>query len=316
MIDLFNIPNYIIDTSKFNHFINGDIVEEFTGKFCKYVGYEYGCPLNSATSGILLLSKIFNSGTYTIPTMIPPVVPNAITTAGANFIFIDDTNWIGNSYILYEDSVEDITIIDSAQEVFHKYLHYCKTKDIAVIYSFYPTKPIGSCDGGMICSNNKNLIEHLRILSNNGTDNYQENSWNKKTILPGYKMYMNSIQAYIALQNLQLLEYKKQRLNDIRTYYVSYLGYSYTKHNGSEHLFTIFVDNRDDFINTMKENGISCGIHYQCAHKNPIYNRTHQYLLKSECNSKHIVSIPFHEKLTQKELDHIIKCVKSTGLMI
>ena len=38
MINLFNIPNYNIDTSKFNHFIHGNIVEEFESNFRDYVG--------------------------------------------------------------------------------------------------------------------------------------------------------------------------------------------------------------------------------------------------------------------------------------
>ena len=32
-INLFNIPNQIIDTSKFNNLLHGDIVEEFESNF-------------------------------------------------------------------------------------------------------------------------------------------------------------------------------------------------------------------------------------------------------------------------------------------
>ena len=38
MINLFNIPNYNVDTSEFSHYLHGDIVEEFENNFKKYVG--------------------------------------------------------------------------------------------------------------------------------------------------------------------------------------------------------------------------------------------------------------------------------------
>jgi hypothetical protein len=41
MISLFNIPSYIIDTSKFNNLLHGDIVEQFESDFRKYVNAEY-----------------------------------------------------------------------------------------------------------------------------------------------------------------------------------------------------------------------------------------------------------------------------------
>ena len=37
MINLFNIPNHNIDTSDFNHYLHGDIVEEFESNFRDYV---------------------------------------------------------------------------------------------------------------------------------------------------------------------------------------------------------------------------------------------------------------------------------------
>ena len=54
MISLFNIPNYVIDTSKFSHYLHGDIVKKFEQNFCDYVGAKYGCTFSSATNAIFL----------------------------------------------------------------------------------------------------------------------------------------------------------------------------------------------------------------------------------------------------------------------
>ena len=52
MINLFNIPNYKIDTADFNHYLHSTHVKEFEDNFCEYVGAKYACSVNSATSAI------------------------------------------------------------------------------------------------------------------------------------------------------------------------------------------------------------------------------------------------------------------------
>jgi hypothetical protein len=91
-----------------------------------------------------------------IPSMIPPVVCNAILTSGNKINFIDDINWIGDSYILHK--FKDYKIIDSAQKVNqNQFIEEANDEDL-MIFSFYPTKPIGSSDGGIIVSNDYNDI--------------------------------------------------------------------------------------------------------------------------------------------------------------
>lgn len=268
MINLFNVPNYKIDTDKFKNLLLDDIIREFTNNFCSYVGIKYGCPVNSASSAIFLVAKYISNffienNVYKIPTMIPPVVINSLIHAGANIELMDDTSWVGHSYTMLDNSIE---IIDSAQEVIHNSCKNMRNDDV-IIYSFYPTKPIGSCDGGMICSNNKNIIDYFSIISNNGSVQNQ-NSWDKEFKFIGWKMYMNSIQAYIANENLKKLDNKKRLLRKIRETYNDAFGYS----NGSEHLYRVCVRDRDSFIEYMKQQGITCGIHYKCCHENSIYD--------------------------------------------
>jgi hypothetical protein len=47
--------------------------------------------------------------------MIPPVVLNALITSGNSINFVDNIDWIGNSYILHDFG--NYKIIDSAQKV-------------------------------------------------------------------------------------------------------------------------------------------------------------------------------------------------------
>ena len=74
-----------------------------------------------------------------------------------------------------------------------------------MVFSFYPTKPIGSSDGGMIVSNDFDKIKWLKEMALNGMT-YSHNNWERKIRFPGYKMYLNSIQAEIGLNNFKLYD--------------------------------------------------------------------------------------------------------------
>ena len=59
----------------------------------------------------------------------------------------------------------------------------------------------------------------------------------------------------------------------------------------------------------MSTEGIQCGIHYAAFHKSPLVN-SQQKLEKSEKEERQTISIPLHEKLSSKEIKHIINNVK------
>ena len=303
MINLFNIPNYNIDTSTFTHYLHGNIVNEFEHNFREYVGAKYSCTVNSATNAIFL-SLLNKNITVNVPSMIPPVVCNAILTSGNNISFTDNTEWIGNSYILHK--FDNYKIIDSAQKVdVNQFKKEANDNDL-MIFSFYPTKPIGSSDGGIIVSNDEEKINQFKEATMNGMS-YAHNNWDRNIKFPGYKMYMNSIQCYIANENLKLLDAKKSRLKQIRNVYNKQLGYN----NTSDHLYRISVDNNKNFIKSMKTLDIICGIHYDALHENEVYSPW----LTDNCPnssklSKQTVSIPFHEELTDSEISYVINKIK------
>lgn len=306
-INLFNIPNYSIDTSKFSNFLHDKIVQEFEKNICEYVGAKYACTINSATNAIFLifLNKNIN---INIPSLIPPVVPNAIITSGNKINFVDDIEWVGDSYILHDFG--DYKIIDSAQKLEkNQFIDEANPNDL-MFFSFYPTKPVGSCDGGIIVSNDINKINYFREASLNGMS-YSEHNWEREIKFPGYKMYMNSIQAFIANENLKKLDYKKSKLETIRNYYNENLKLS----NKSEHLYTINgIKNREKLILDFKNNNIVTGIHYHALHLNSVYKK---YTINKDYNlplstkqGESTISIPYHENLTIENMDKIIKILK------
>ncbi len=208
LINLFNIPSYTIDTSKFSHLLHDEVVDQFENKFCEYVGAQYACSVSSATNAIFL--TFLNRGmTIDVPSIIPPVVCNGLITGGNKVNFTDNTGWVGDSYILHE--FKNYKVIDSAQKVQRdQFKNEADDQDL-MIFSFYPTKPIGSCDGGIIVSNDWSKIQRFKESTLNGMT-FSKDNWDRKIKFPGYKMYMNSVQSQIALNNLEKLDDKNNKL--------------------------------------------------------------------------------------------------------
>ncbi len=303
MIKLFDPDNYKIDTSNFSNFLHDKIVEDFENSFANYVGAKYACTINSATNAIFLLLLNKNL-TISVPSMIPPVVLNAIITSGNKIKFTDDTNWIGNSYTLHDFG--DYKIIDSAQKVNrNQFKQEANPQDI-MFFSHYPTKPVGSCDGGTIVSDDYEKIKWLKECVLNGMS-YSENNWDREIKFPGYKMYMNSIQAFIANENLNKLEENNLKIEKIRNLYNNNLGYN----NKSYHLYRIEVEDNNKFIKYMKDNGVICGIHYKPQHENTIYTKEKFICSKSDLVSKRTASIPLHHNLTEDDANKIINLIKN-----
>ena len=118
MIQLFNINHHKIDTSEFTNLLHDDIVLEFEKKIAKYVGAKYACAVNSATNAIFLIMKMeeyLKARIIKIPSIIPPVVANAIIMSGNKVEFNDNVEWVGNSYILHK--FRAFKVVDSAQKL-------------------------------------------------------------------------------------------------------------------------------------------------------------------------------------------------------
>ncbi len=304
MIPLFNINNYTIDTAKFDSLLNDSVVEEFEKEIASYVGAKYACSVHSATMAIFLCLLEQDEDVVEIPSIIPPVVPNAILCANHKVKYKDDVDWVGSSYVLHK--ISDYKIIDSAQQLSEGQFRKQADDQDLMIFSFYPTKPVRSIDGGMIVSNDKEKIDRLKILSRYGMTT-DKDSWKRKIILPGWKMYMNSIQAEVALKNFNKLQKKESSLEIIRKFYNDSFGLN----NISNHLYRVRVKNRSLFMSQMQDAGIQCGVHYSTVHNIECYKSDFQSCLdKSIVESEQTVSIPFNEKLTDKQVEYVVGRVK------
>ena len=317
---LFNINNYKIDTSKFGSLLH-DFEDELEQQFAKYVGAKYACVANSASSLLeLCLAKVvsmcpvefLNVYKLEIPSMIPIAVSNLVHNSHIPAKWEDNVDWVGRAYTLYDtkkalsrfkNHIEPYKIIDSAQEVRKNQFSEDASDSDIMIFSLYPTKPVGGMDGGVMVSNDKSKIDYYRAVTHLGVASVNNKSWERRLIFPGWKMHPNSAQCYVALKNLEKLEEKNFRLDEIKEKYNQAFEYK----NTSRHLYRINVKDKNEFIANMKSFGIETGFHYGPAHLNPFYNiesvGSMQRTLRASAKT---VSIPFNEKLTNRDVKFII----------
>ena len=307
MIQLFNVNNHIIDTSEFSNMLHDKVVIEYEKKIANYVGAKYACAINSATNAIFLIFKMedyMNPRTVKIPSIIPPVVANAIITSGNKIEFNDDVEWVGDSYVMHK--FRTYKVVDSAQKLErNQFTKECKPDDL-MIFSHYPTKPLGGADGGVIVTDDYNKYKWMKEAVLNGTT-FANNNWERGISFPGYKFYMSSIQAKIIMNNFEHYDKKISVLSNLVDIYNRELGYK----NTSKHLYRIEVLDNERFVQKMKEAGIICGIHYPALHLNPIYNEDNKFdCPKSKKLQKRTVSLPMNERLSFNELGYILDKVK------
>ena len=307
MIQLFNVNNHIIDTSEFSNMLHDDIVIQYEKEIANYVGAKYACAVNSATNAIFLtmvMEKYMNPRVIKIPSIIPPVVANAIITSGNKVEFTDNVEWVGDSYVLHK--FRTYKVVDSAQKLErNQFTKECNPNDL-MMFSHYPTKPLGGADGGVIVTDDYKKYKWFKQAVLNGTT-FADNNWERGISFPGYKFYMSSIQAKIIMNNFKHYDKKISVLSNLVDIYNRELGYK----NTSKHLYRIEVLDNERFVRKMKRAGIICGIHYPALHLNPIYNEDKKLdCPKSEKLQKRTVSLPMNERLSFNELGYILDKVK------
>jgi dTDP-4-amino-4,6-dideoxygalactose transaminase len=132
----------------------------------------------------------------------------------------------------------------------------------AAAFSFYPGKNLGALgDGGAVTSNDLNLINKVRMLSNYGS------RVKYKHDLRGYNARLDELQAAFLRVKLQHLDAQTEIRRQIAATYTEQLHDVLAPHVLSEtnpvwHLYVIRTKQRDLVQQGLKERGVMALIHY------------------------------------------------------
>lgn len=331
-------------------YILGDNVLQFEETFSKMIGAKYCLGLNSGLDALILALRVLGIGNgdeVIVPanTYIATII--AITENGATPIFIEPNEFYNidasliervithktraiipvhlygqacdMEKILYIAQKYNLKIVeDCAQSHGSKFKHQVTGSfgDVGA-FSFYPTKNLGAFgDAGAITTNNEEIYYAIKKMRNYGSEKKYYND------IIGINSRMDEIQA--ALLNVKLKYYGVLSLerNILATKYLNGISNSKIKLPQIDkkcghvwHLFVIQVEDRERFIEYMKENEIELQIHYPIP---PHLSHAYKYLGYGENDfpitlemSRKVISLPIYDGMTDEEIDYIIEVINN-----
>jgi dTDP-4-amino-4,6-dideoxygalactose transaminase len=201
-------------------------------------------------------------------------------------------------------------------------------------FSFYVTKNITTVEGGMVVTDQDEFSNHIKSLALHGLT---EDAWQRfsdegfkhyQVICAGFKYNMTDIQASIGIHQLGKIEAQAQRRKEIWEIYnqsfkdLPLILPSPTPpdQRHAYHLYTPLLDlervrcTRDEFLQALHKENIGAGIHYISLHLHPFYQENYGYrkgeFPNAEFISDRTFSLPFSGKLTDQDVEDVIKAVK------
>ena len=193
-------------------------------------------------------------------------------------------------------------------------------------FSFHETKNIICGEGGMLVINDEKFIRRAEIIREKGTNRSQfyrgevdKYGWMDigSSFLPS-----DVIAAFLYAQLEKVEEIQARRMFIWNKYYSSLrlieekgkvklpVLPEYSSNNA--HLFFMTLaslDERNNFLNYMREKGVNPVFHYLSLHKSPYYQDKYNggELNESDRYTDTLIRLPLYFSLTNQEIDYIIK---------
>ncbi len=204
----------------------------------------------------------------------------------------------------------------------------CRWSDLCV-FSFHAIKSITTGEGGMVTTNNTKFAKKLELIKSHGISRNIRNINNKGNYLVydqkllGYNFRLTEFQAALGINQLKKLNYFIDVRKKIATYYFQKLKKQKLEFltidknvKSSFHLLVIRVSKKikKKLIEAFLKKKIFVSYHYIPIYKHSFYKKIgfKNYKLKSmEKYQQECVSLPIHTKLKFKEIDKIIKVIKT-----
>ena len=245
---------------------------------------------------------------------------------------------------IIEDSCEAIgaeyksgTIPVRGQSPWHK----CGSFGDISTFAFYPNKQMTTGEGGIILTDDQKIANYCRALTNQGRK-VENGQWLNHSYL-GYNYRMSDINASLGVAQLSRIKEILRKRDKVARLYNKKLSFGDSPHSGtvpiklpyvapyakmSWFVYVIQINGdrhlrsqspeirkyRDDIINKLREQGISCGNYFQCIHLQPLYKEMFGYKrgdfpIAEEISDK-TIALPFYNNLSEEKIDYVVKALK------
>jgi perosamine synthetase len=329
---------------------DGPKAQEFEQKFAAFNGVKYAVAVNSGTAALEVALRHYrlNGKEVIVPTNTFISTPNSVIFAGGKPVFADmNAETLG---INVEDVKRKVTAKTAGVIVVHiaglvcpqinELKEFCQKKGLFLIedsahahgatidnqkagsfgdvgcFSFYPTKVMTSCEGGMIVTNDQTLAEDARCLRNCG-QNMQ-----RQAVMLGHNWRMHEVTAVIGKHQLEYLESFLEKRNQVARWYEKALadveGISlFEVPQNQRHSYYKYPIKLSDEIDrlelagVLKEKyGVETGhVYYPPCHMHRFYMEAYGTkegdLPTAERVLKKVMCLPMHYGITEQNVEYI-----------
>ena len=331
-------------------FVLGEEVEAFEQEFAAYCGVRHCVAVNSGTSALhlALLAAGVKPGDEVITTPNTFIATaEAISYAGAKPVFVDIDPRTANIaapeiagavtshtrvilpvhlYGLSADmdaimeiaSRHDLAVIEDACQAHGARYHGKRVGSIgkAAAFSFYPTKNLGGYgEGGALTTSDDEVAALARTLRSHG----EARRYAHDHI--GYNYRMDGFQgAILRLKLARLEEWNARRSELAGVYRQALAGARLELQQGElggervDHLFVVYVDDRDAVRAKLEERGVQTAIHYPLPiHLQKAYHSLGYApgsLPQAERACERVIGMPLYPELTNAQVVYAAQALR------
>jgi dTDP-4-amino-4,6-dideoxygalactose transaminase len=322
-------------------FITGPLVEGFEADFAEYTGSEACCATGSGTNALMcaLMAIGVGDGDEIITTPHTFIsTSEAIIWQGARPVFVDidsnyqiDVNKIEQAIthktkaILFVDMYGQTPDIDRLKEIASKHKLFLiedaahsagssyKGKPVGSLvdltcFSFNPVKNLGAMGDAGAITGRPDLIKKAKMYRDHG----RVIKWDFD--LRGINARIDNFQSQIVRAKLPYLKGwldKKRAIcqkytRELKNYVVTPVEVDYSHH--TYYVYVIQINNRDAYVEYMKEKGVVVNIHYiKSLTEQPIFKQYDGACPITEDICTKIVSLPCYHTLSEDDQNYIIR---------
>ena len=343
----------------------GPKVNEFEGAWKKFIGCKAAIALNSATAALHLALRVFGfpeGKKVLVPSLTFSATASAILYNRLIPVFVDsDPATLGMS-------LEDLDRKYDKDCVAVMPVHYCghpapmeqlvpwaRERNLKIIedcahtagsnykgknlgtwgdvgcFSFEEKKLMTTGDGGMMVSNDPDLLKDVKAMRWVGIDkdnwktaqsyldaNKDAMHWFYEINILGYKYNMNDLAASIGLAQLKRLPEMNRRRSEIIRYYLNGIRelenikplLPFQPEQYVYQMFGIRTGKKDDLIIYLKSKGIATGCHYTPLTMQPLFKPYVYPCPVAEREYYKMITLPLHAELTDDEINYILNGLK------
>ncbi len=340
-------------------------VQELEDEFCKYIGCEYAHATSHGTSALhlaMLALELKRGDKVVCSVNAHPSVPEVVRHFDAEPVFIDiDEDTYNINLVLLEDYLQEnkskklkaviVTHIAGACVDLDNLYDMAKSYDVKIVEdasdafgATYKGKKIGSsgaditcfdfsahlkrniCNGGMLVTDNKDIINRARLLSNHAiVKNENSLDYIYDVVDIGNDYSMSQLNAAYIRSSIKHQDKNILRQRQIAKMYSDSLDginhISLSKVTSDEHPYFSYIikidKNRDSFALELKNEGVDTALHYIPLHLLSYYKSKYSLKINSYPAAlrsfQTVLSLPIYPTMSDEDVKTVIDKIKKVA---